>query len=129
MDLKVSKGIMKPKDTDDGWVPEWIQVEKAKREELKARHRVLFSEVSAILFELDPIGINFEDNTDEYDAEAGTILPRLETCRTVEDVRAVVHQEFVRWFSPEDARDEARYHEAAARIWEVWTRRAKDETR
>jgi hypothetical protein len=106
-------------------LPKWIEEEKAKRIELQTRYQVLFDEVSAILFDLDPIGINFEDNTDEYDAEAGTILPRLETCVTVENVRAVVHQEFVRWFGLEIAGDEAKYHEAANRILQAWARNRK----
>lgn len=66
------------------------------------------------------MGINFEHNTDEYDAEAGTILPRLETCLTVESVRAVVHEEFVRWFGSDVAGEGVRYHEAAERIWQAW---------
>jgi len=32
--------------------------------------------LEAVLFEADPIGINFEDNTDEYRAEAESILLR-----------------------------------------------------
>jgi hypothetical protein len=113
---------MTPKGPDDSWVPSWIKVENAKREELRTQHRVLFDEVSAILFDVDPIGINFENNTDEYDAEAGTILPRLETCTSVESVRSVVHQEFVRWFGPEVAGEEARYEQAAHRVWQAWVR-------
>jgi len=33
----------------------------------------------------DPIGINFEVNTDEYESEAGTILPKLRSCRSADD--------------------------------------------
>ena len=32
--------------------------------------------LEAVLFEADPIGINFEDNTNEYRAEAESILLR-----------------------------------------------------
>ena len=45
----------------------------------------LSDRVSAILFEEDPIGINFADNTDKYQPEVDTILPRLKTCHTVAD--------------------------------------------
>lgn len=113
---------MSANGTDDNWVPEWVQVERGKCAELHARYRTLFNDVSAILFEVDPIGINSDDNTDEYDPEAGTILPRLKTCLTADDVRSVVHEEFVRWFGPDTAGEEDRYHEAADRIWEAWTR-------
>jgi hypothetical protein len=34
-----------------------------------------------------------DDNTDGYEPEADTILPRLEVCRTAQDVRSVVHEE------------------------------------
>ena len=43
----------------------------AERKRLKAEYRELFDEVSKLLFQHDPIGINFEDNTDEYEPEIG----------------------------------------------------------
>lgn len=46
----------------------------------------------------DPMGINFEDNKDEYELETETILPRLKDCHSADEVRRMVHQEFVRWF-------------------------------
>ena len=49
----------------------------ADRQRLKAEYGRLFHEVQALLFRHDPIGINFEDNVDEYAPEVGTILPRL----------------------------------------------------
>ena len=58
----------------------------------------LVRQVSAILFRQDPVGINFKDNTDEYDAEAGTIVGRRGELQTKEDVYRVVREEFVRWF-------------------------------
>jgi hypothetical protein len=112
--------IMSRNGTDDSWVPEWVKVERAKREELRKQYGALFMEVSGILFDVDPIGINFEDNADEYAAEVGTILPRLETCLTAESVRSVVHEQFIRWFGPDVAGEEAKYHEAADRIWQSW---------
>jgi hypothetical protein len=112
-----SDGIMM---TDDSWPPSWVLVEQAKCEQVRSRYPALFSEVSAILFDLDPIGISFEDNRDEYDAEVGTILPRLETCVTAESVRSVVYQEFIRWFGRDIAGEESRYDQAAQRIWEAW---------
>jgi hypothetical protein len=51
-----------------------------RRKRLKQEYGELFDQTSAILFRHDPIGINFEDNTGEYDPEAGTILPRLAAC-------------------------------------------------
>jgi hypothetical protein len=57
--------------------------------------------VSAVLFEIDPMGINFESNTDEYEPEAGTIIPRLGQASTVQDVEALIHEEFCHWFGAE----------------------------
>ena len=88
-----------------------------RRKALRNEYKVLIERLSAILFEEDPIGVNFEDNTDEYDLEAGTIVPRLKDCHSVEDVRAVVHEEFVRWFEAEIAGPPERYARIAVRIW------------
>ncbi|MGI9584438.1 MAG: hypothetical protein ACR2N7_02495 [Acidimicrobiia bacterium] len=55
--------------------------------------------VSAVLYELDPIGINFGDNTDEYDPEARTIVARLGDAQPTEsDLVKLVHKEFRHWF-------------------------------
>jgi hypothetical protein len=66
------------------------------------------------------LSINFETNEDEYDPEAGTILPRLRACHSADDVRRVVHEEFVRWFSAENAGPEEHYGQIAAEIWDLW---------
>ena len=66
---------------------------RARRDALKREYGRLYSRVAAILFEEHPVGINLDDNTDEYEPEADTILPRLEVCRTAQDVRSVVHEE------------------------------------
>lgn len=90
------------------------------RRRLKREYGELFEAMSATLFRHDPISINFGNNKDEYDSEAGTILPRLKVCRSAEEVREVVHEEFVRWFSPEDAGSEERYDQIAKEIWVLW---------
>ena len=79
--------------------PEDIKAAEDNRKALTGVYKQLLGEISAILFRYDPIGINFEDNTDEYDAEAGTILPRLRGDMSAEEATAIVHEEFVRWFS------------------------------
>jgi hypothetical protein len=47
------------------------------RRALLAACKDTVSTIEALLFRLDPIGINFEDNTDEYRAEAETIARRI----------------------------------------------------
>src|SRR5262249_46858932 len=83
--------------------PDEVSLHQAERKRLSSSYKQLLNDVSAILFRHDPIGINFEDNTDEYDPEAGTILPRLRRDLSVEQMTAIVHEEFVRWFEPETA--------------------------
>lgn len=71
------------------WPPEMIEKvnkDRAARDQVKKQYRDLFASVSAAMFRHDPIGINFETNTDEYDPEAGTVIPRLNACCSGEDV-------------------------------------------
>ena len=92
----------------------------AENRRLRAEYGSLFDEVAAIFFRHDPIEINFEDNTDEYEPEARTILPRLRTCHSAEDVLAVVHEEFQRWFDPEIAGPREKYSTIANDVWALW---------
>ena len=92
---------------------------RRRRSELRREFKDLYREVTQILFEEDPIGINFKTNFDEYEPEAGTILPRLRNCRTVDDVRSVVHEEFVHWFGADTTGTADKYTSVANRIWAV----------
>jgi hypothetical protein len=67
-----------------------------ERRELKVKFGLLFDSTSALLFRHDPVGINFEHNTDEYEPKVGTILPRPHECQSADDVLAVVYEEFLR---------------------------------
>ncbi len=93
---------------------------KAERDAIKREYGPLFASISAALFEADPIGINFEENTDEYDPEAGTIIPRLGSATSADDVQTIVHEEFSRWFSPVDAGPRDKYAAVSAEIWKRW---------
>jgi hypothetical protein len=90
------------------------------RRRLKAEYGTLFDSISALLYRHDPIGINFEENPDEYDLEAETILPRLRRCHTLEDVHNAVHSEFGRWFGAGTAGPPERYRKIATEIWQLW---------
>jgi hypothetical protein len=89
-----------------------------ERRRLQVEYGTLFDRVAALLFRYDPASITFEINRDEYETEARTILPRLRTCKSVEDVQRVVHEEFVRWFDEATAGPAERYGEIASEIWE-----------
>jgi hypothetical protein len=94
-----------------------------ERRRLKAEYGALFASVAALLYRHDPIGINFDFNTDEDEAEARTILPRLRGCNSVDDVLQVVHEEFVRWFDAGTAGPPEHYRVIASEIWQLWQER------
>lgn len=73
--------------------------------------------LEAVLFKADPIGLDFEDNTDEYRSEAQTILLRLHEAVSKDDVRKLVHEEFVSWFDDRMAGPPERYEQIARTIW------------
>jgi hypothetical protein len=95
---------------------EWERIQAA-RAELKREYGDLYERVSRLLFAWDPIGINFEFNTDEYEPEVDTILPRLRTCTSAVDVQRIVHEEFCRWFDIDSAGGVERYEQIGRDIW------------
>ena len=99
-----------------------IALQRWQRRRLRNKYHALFDEIAAILFRHDPVGINYENNADEYEPEVGTVLPRLKDCQSSTDVRQLLHQEFSRWFAPDIAGPEERYDAAAFDIWDAWRR-------
>ena|ERR1700734_4476869 len=95
---------------------------KSDLDALRLQFGALFQEVSAALFAADPVCINLGGNTDEYDSETGTILPRLSDAHSADDVQVIVYEEFCRWFDKEDAGDIGRYEEVSEIIWGAWLR-------
>ena len=91
-----------------------------ERRQLKAQYGQLYEATSALLFRHDPIGINFETNTDEYEPEVRTILPRLKSCKSAEDVQEIIHEEFVRWFDTGTAGPKESYSKIAQEVWQLW---------
>ena len=100
-----------------------------ERDASKLQFGSLFDEVSAALFAADPLGINSGGNTRAYDREAGTILPRLQEANSADNVQVIVHEEFCREFTSEQAGAIGRYEEVAAIIWEAWLKLAADRDR
>jgi hypothetical protein len=94
-----------------------------RRAEIRRRFGTLYDFLLALLFEVDPAGINFETNTDEYEPEVDTILPRLEGNQTVDDLQRLIHEEFVRWFAVERAGPPTKYSSIARRLYAELDRR------
>ncbi len=93
---------------------------RAERQRLKTEYRELFEFTAALFFRHDPISINFESNTDEYEPEVGTVLPRLRACHSEADVCRVIHEEFVRWFGTDTAGAPEHYEPIAVELWAAW---------
>lgn len=101
------------------------RVGEREREERKQRvvgHEEIVGRVSALLFAADPVGINFDDNTDEYDLEAEMIVIRLLDGVLQSDLQAAVYETFVRCFGPEVevVGPASRYQEVSDKIWDAW---------
>lgn len=101
----------------------------AEHDALKLQYGSLFDEVSAALFTADPLGVNSGRNTTEYDSEAGTILPRLHEAHDADDVQVIVHEEFCRRFSNDQAGPIGRYEDVSAIIWDAWLKLAHTQSR
>lgn len=109
--------------------PVWDAVTERARSDMEARRRALapltpiVSSISAALLRADPIGLG-DDNADEYDPEAETIVMRLADRReppAAGDVLTVVHAEFRRWFG-DLAGEVSRYEDVAAEVHALWGR-------
>ena len=89
----------------------------ASRLQYKNLHRGL----TALLYRHDPISLAAAGAPkDEYHPEASTIIPRLKGAKNVEDVRRIVHQEFLHWFDGEGTTGPESAHTAISKdIWEL----------
>lgn len=100
-------------------------IEKQERW-LKQQYGTMFDAIAALLFRHDPIGISSDNNPDEYEPEARTILPRLRNCHSADDTLRVVHEEFIRWFDEQTAGPLDLYTPIASEIWLLWEKYSRD---
>jgi hypothetical protein len=89
------------------------------RQQLLTGQEGLVASIEDLLFRHDPIGINFDHNTDEYRSEAETITLRLPEAATEHDLRRIIHEEFVRWFDASTAGPAERYDSITREIWQI----------
>lgn len=71
---------------------------RIEQSRLKSLYAGLFEELSAYLYKLDPVGINYGVNPDEYETEVGTILPRVLDAESAAEIVPILREEFWRWF-------------------------------
>ena len=111
-----------PADSDRQWREENEPRIKAAKEERQRRlvgQEETVAQLELLLFKNDPMGINFEDNVDEYRAEAETITLRLPEATSEADLLRIVHGEFVLWFGADTAGPPSRYVGIASEIWSI----------
>lgn len=65
------------------------------------------------------MGINFESNTVAYDPETSTILPRINDAESVTEEETMIHEDFCRWFSSENAGSQEKYRSVARSVWKI----------
>ncbi len=80
--------------------------------------------VRRVLLENDPIGIYFKEdrNVDEYDPEAKDIVSGMPDCNSIEDVRNLAWEVFVRFFDKKIAGPKEKYDAIASRLWHEWNK-------
>jgi hypothetical protein len=93
---------------------------RQRRRRMKEEYGALYGNVEALLFRHDPVGINYEENKDEYELETSLLLPRLRNCGSSADVTRMIHQVFMECFSPVSAGPEQHYESIGAEIWQLW---------
>jgi hypothetical protein len=89
---------------------------RAECKRLKQEYTALFEDLSALLYRLDPAGVNYEINPDEYEPEVGTILPRVKELETVEDIEKVIREELEHWVGGGVRMERATYEELAVEV-------------
>lgn len=98
------------------------------RQQVKAKYGNLYDEVVAILYRHDPVALRGAGAPeDEYEPEAGTILPRLREARSADDARRIIHEELVHWFDAPLAGPTTDYTQIAADVWAAWKRYASQQ--
>jgi hypothetical protein len=101
-------------------VPDGVARARQTRQQLLTGQQGLVASIEDLLFRHDPIGINFDHNTDEYRPEAETITLRLPEAATEHDLRRIIHEELVRWFDASIAGPVERYDSIAREVWQIW---------
>jgi len=86
----------------------------------KRRYEALVAAVERAINDADPTGLlEIGAPPDEYAPEIGTIVPRLTSGDRLDDVVAVLHEEFIRWFGDDTAGPRHAYEASARRIWDA----------
>ncbi len=108
----------------------WVLYVCKPTDVIETPHEILVAAVERAINEADPVGLlHIGAPSDEYSPEVGTIVPRLASAVRLDDVAAVLHEEFVRWFGAGIAGPRERSEMLARPIWDALSayRRGTDE--
>jgi hypothetical protein len=87
---------------------------------MEERYQILVAAVEYAINEADPIGLlDGGAPANEYSPELGTIVPRVANAQSVDEITAVLHEEFVRWFGEGTAAPRQAYEATARQIWDA----------
>jgi hypothetical protein len=91
----------------------------ASNRELRRQYLSFYRGLTDLLCRHDPVGlVNLGAPKDEYEPEVSTIIPRLKNASGPDDVRKIVHEEFLHWFGAEETSGpESAYDAIAQEIW------------
>jgi hypothetical protein len=105
--------------------PPDVHSTRPNRIALLAAYKDTAGAIEALLFRLDPMGINFEDNMDEYRPEAESIARRLIKGRPAsrQAVLPIVLGEFAHWFGDFAVRPPYSYDAVVDEVWACWLER------
>ncbi|KND47071.1 MAG: hypothetical protein AB199_01425 [Parcubacteria bacterium C7867-004] len=99
--------------------PDEGSVEDYRKKRVK-EYSEAFDKVSMVLFEHDPIGLNFDDNVDEYELEAGMVMNRFPKANNIDELATIIFEVFVECFDKELAtRKREVYQQIAKEVWEI----------
>jgi SAM-dependent methyltransferase len=93
-----------------------------QRERLRREEPRLFAELTELLAEHDPVGLTaIGAPRNEYEAEVGTIIPRLQTASDIHDVHRILVEEFDSWFGSDTPKmSSVEFERVATDVWAVW---------
>lgn len=78
------------------------------------------AKVNALLFDADPMRLNFGDNTDEYQIEADQITIMLNTASSADEVITIIHQVFCAFFWEDLVPTKPFFANVAISIWDTY---------
>lgn len=100
---------------------EWARLGRERQERVRKEYGTFFTEIARILYEHDFLGLATAGcPEDEYELEAGTIIPRLHETNTRDELARIIKEKFTRWYSLKSLGPDEWFAEVAQDIWATW---------